>query len=457
LLNEWQINAKLKMNSALFMVLGEGFFDYDGSWSVFYNDYFRLKENGFDTSYIPTNALIRAQVENRQYGWIPRFSLEHPNGTLFFGAEFRKHSSLHWGSINYAESLPPGVTKNYKYYSYKGAKDIYSAFVNESYRLNEQWNLLGELQFAYHKYKLFDEEYVGTDFSISNLFINPRLGINFIPITPLNLYFSFARVSREPRLKEYYDAAESSGGEIPQFQINSDGSYNFDEPLVKPETMNDFEIGASLNRENYSLTINLFYMLFNDEIVKDGQVDRFGQPTTGNVDKSVHTGVELSAILKLWQNRFEIFGNATVSRNTIEEGKFFLDSENYIDLSGNRITGFPDFLANFGVVFQQSGFYLRFTGKYVGEFFSDNYDYNLKNYLNLSPGFVDYSDNLNEVYFVSDIFMSYEFNLLDGLTPWKIYFQLNNIFDNLYSAYAIGKEFFPAAERNWLAGIQVGL
>ncbi|MDZ7623112.1 MAG: TonB-dependent receptor [Ignavibacteriaceae bacterium] len=324
LLNEWHINEKLKMNSALFLVLGEGFFDYDGSWSSFlYDDYFRLKENGYDTSFIPTNALIRAQVENRQYGWIPRFSLEHQNGTLFFGAEIRKHNSLHWGSINYAENLPPGVTKNYRYYSYEGEKDILSAFVNESYRLNEQWNLLGELQLAYHKYRLFNEEYVGTDFTVNNLFINPRVGINYKPISPLNIYLSFARVSREPRLKEYYDAAESSGGEVPQFQVNADGSYNFDEPLVKPETMNDFELGASFNEENLSLTINLFYMLFNDEIVKDGQVDRFGQPTTGNVDRSVHLGAELSAIVKLWNDHIELFGNATLSKNTIEEGQIF--------------------------------------------------------------------------------------------------------------------------------------
>jgi len=27
----------------------------------------------------------------------------------------------------------------------------------------------------------------------------------------------------------------------------------------------------------------------------------------------------------------------------------------------------------------------------------------------------------------------------------------------LYSAYAIGKEFFPAAERNFLVGLQLGL
>ncbi|MBE0570141.1 MAG: TonB-dependent receptor [Ignavibacteriaceae bacterium] len=457
LLNDWHINEKLKMNSALFLVLGEGFFDYDGSWSVFYDDYFRLKQNGFDTNYIPTNALIRAKVENKQFGWIPRFSLEHSNGTLFFGAEIRKHNSVHWGRIEYAENLPPGVTKNYNYYSYEGAKDIFSAFVNESYRLNEQWNLLGELQLAYHKYRLFDEQYVGNNFTVDNLFLNPRVGINYKPLNLLNIYLSFARVSREPRLKEYYDAAESSGGEVPQFEVKPDGSYNFDEPLVRPETMNDFELGASYNQNNLTLTLNLFYMLFNDEIVKQGQVDRFGQPITGNVDRSVHLGAELSGILKFWNDRIELFGNATFSKNTIEEGKFFIDEQTSIDLNGNRISGFPDLLANVGVAFSQSGFYLRLTGKYVGEFFSDNYDDRLAAYLTQYPGFVDYTDNLNEAYFVSDVFLSYEFPLLNFLTPWKVYMQVNNTFDNLYSAYAIGKEFFPAAERNWLVGIQVGL
>jgi len=457
LLNEWQMTSDLKFNSALFLVLGEGFFDYDGSWSVFYDDYFRLKENGFDTSFIPSNALIRAKVENEQYGWIPRFSLDHNNGTLFFGAEFRKHNSLHWGSINYAENIPPEVTKEYKYYSYKGSKDIYSLFVNESYTLNDNWNLLGELQLAYYQYRLFEEKYIGTDFTVNNLFVNPRIGVNYKPFDLLNVYFSFARVSREPRLKEYYDAAESSAGEVPQFEINNDGTFNFDEPLVKPETMNDFELGASLNDEFYSVTLNLFYMLFNDEIVKNGQVDRFGQPVTGNVESSVHLGAELSAILKFWQNRFELFGNATLSKNTIEEGKFFIDEINFIDISGNRITGFPDFLTNFGLTFKDMGFYFRLSGKFVGKFYSDNYDEKLNVYLNSFSGFVDYKDNVNEAYFTSDFFASYEFNLLESLTPWKIYLQINNIFDNLYSAYAIGKEFFPAAERNWLAGIQVGL
>ncbi len=99
LLNEYQLNDKMKINSALFLVLGTGFFDYDGSWSVYYDDYFRLKLNGFDTNYVPTNSLIRAQVVNKQFGWIPRFSLEHKNGQLILGGEFRVHRSNHWGNI----------------------------------------------------------------------------------------------------------------------------------------------------------------------------------------------------------------------------------------------------------------------------------------------------------------------------------------------------------------------
>src|SRR5690606_5356130 len=70
MLNELKLNDDVTINSALFLVIGSGFFDYDGSWSIFYDDYFRLLQNGYDSNYIPVNALIRAQVENKQFGWI---------------------------------------------------------------------------------------------------------------------------------------------------------------------------------------------------------------------------------------------------------------------------------------------------------------------------------------------------------------------------------------------------
>jgi len=456
LLNEYQINEKIKLNSALFLVLGSGFFDYDGSWSVFYDDYFRLEQNRYDSSMVPTNALIRAQVENNQIGWIPKFSYEHHNGQLILGGEFRIHRSDHWGNINYAENLPAGVTKDYQYYFYNGAKDIIGGFIHESYNLTDNINLLGELQLAYHQYRIYNEKYVGNDFTVDGLFLNPRFGINYKFNEHQNVFISFARVTREPRLKNYYDAAESSAGEIPQFELNSDGTYNFNSPLVKPETMNDLELGFSHQTNNLTLNLNLYYMLFKDEIVKNGKVDRFGQPITGNVDQTTHIGAEVSAVFKLF-NGLELFGNATYSRNIIDEGKHYLSESESIDISGNKISGFPDFLSNLGIQFQHSDILLKLNAKYVGEFYSDNFDDNLKDYLFTYPDFVDYSDNVNDSYFVMDFYGSYEFHLFNGLTDSKVFLQVNNLFDNLYSAYAIGKEFFPAAERNFIAGIQLGL
>lgn len=456
LLNEYKLSDNLKINSALFLVIGEGFFDYDGSWSIYYDDYFRLRANGFDTNYIPTNSIIRAMVENKQYGWIPRLSLSHANGELIIGGELRIHRSNHWGNINYAENLPPSISKDYYYYFYNGAKDIASFYLHESYKLNEQINLLGELQVAYHKYRLYNEKYVGTDFSISNTFLNPRLGINYKISNQLNSFISFARVTREPRLKNYYDAAESSAGEVPQFELNPDGSYNFSKPLVRPETMNNIEVGFSFNNEFLSASTNFYYMIFNDEIVKKGQVDRFGQPITGNVERTVHSGVELQMLAKI-SDALDVFGNFTYSINEIKEGKYFISSSKFIDLSGNKISGFPDLLANFGIQFKQNNLFLKLSGKYVGKMYSDNFDNKLKEYLRKFPKFVDYSDNVNDAYFVMDFYGSYDIKLFNALDNSKIFLQVNNLFDNLYSAYAIGKEFFPAAERNFLIGVQLGL
>ena len=385
LLNEYQFNDRSKFNSAIFLVIGNGFFDYDGSWAIpdfGYDDYFRLTLNGFDTTMIPTNVLIRAEVKNKQFGWIPKFSYDHNNGNLIVGGEIRIHRSEHWGNINYAENLPQGVTKEYQYYFYNGAKNIFGGFIHESYNLTDEINLLGELQLAYHKYELYNEKYLGNNFSVSDLFINPRAGINYKFTKQQNIYLSFARVTREPRLKNYYDAAESSAGEVPQFGLNSNGSYNFDSPLVKPETMNDLELGTSFNNDFLSINLNFFYMLFENEIVKNGKLDRFGQPITGNVDRTSHSGIEVSTVLKL-NDGIELFGNATYSKNKINIGSYFISGTEILDISGNTISGFPSFLFNAGLQYQTKSIFLKLNGKYVGQYYSDNYDTKITDYLNV--------------------------------------------------------------------------
>ena len=459
LLNEYKISSNLTLNNAIFYVQGDGFFEYDGSWSIYYDDYFRLKQNGYDSVQVPMNALIRAEVNNKQFGVLPKLTWEHNNGTLITGLEYRNHRSKHWGEIRFAENIPPGVPQDYQYYYYEGGNDIFNFFVNENYNVTEKLNVLGEIQLSSNNYKLFDEKYLDNDISISNLDLNPRLGLNYKFNNSLNTYASFARVTRVPRLKNYYDAAESSGGAIPQFERNTDGSYNFDNPLVKPEIMNDIELGARYSKANYSINANLFYMLFYDEIIKKGQLDRFGQPITGNIDETIHAGIEVEGSVKLTDD-FDFTFNSSYSKNYISKGSTFIssDDENVeLELTDNKIGGFPELTMNAILRGHYKGLSFQASGKYVGEYFSDNFDDNLETLLIQHPGFVSYEDNKVDAYFVMNFMASFDVQLNTLLTSARVFVQVNNIFDNLYAAHATGGDFFPAAERNFLAGIKFGL
>lgn len=455
LLNELKLNDKVTLNSALFLVLGNGFFDYDASWAD--TNYFRLtKDFGFHATQNPGNALIRAMVENKQWGWIPRVSIKHENGELIIGGELRVHRSLHWGSVNYAENLPVRITKDYRYYQFEGGKNIFSVYAHEDYKLNDRINFLAEAQLAYHKYKLFNEKYLGNDFEVTGLFFNPRFGMNYKFTPDWNFYFSLARVTREPRLNNYYDAAESSGGEIPKFEITSGGTYDFSKPLVKPETMNNLEIGTSFKKDNLNLSLNLFYMLFNNEIVKQGQVDRFGQPITGNMDRTVHYGAEVTGEIKL-NNYVELVANGSVSKNYISNGVAYLSGTDKVDLTDNQISGFPSATFNAMIKLNYENLFVQFSGRYVSNFYTDNYGAKLADYLKLYPAIADYTDNRVDAYFVANLFASYNLSFEPAAKDVRLFFQVNNLFDNLYAAYGIGKEFFPAADRNFLFGIKFGL
>jgi iron complex outermembrane receptor protein len=78
-------------------------------------------------------------------------------------------------------------------------------------------------------------------------------------------------------------------------------------------------------------------------------------------------------------------------------------------------------------------------------------------YLRRFPEFVDYSDNKVDAYFVANFLASYKFELMPFFKNVKMFVQVNNLLDNLYASFAIGKEFFPGAERHFLAGMTIGL
>lgn len=451
LFHEHRVSDGLRLSHALFYVRGYGFFDYDGSWAPF--SYFRLTpENGFEVNGNPEelytdDLLIRAYVDNRQVGWLPQAVWSHGRGQLTVGAELRRHRSLHWGRIQRGSGLPAGAVGDWRYYEYRGAKDIISLYAHESWQLRANVNVMLDAQFVHLRYRLYDERFIGTDFEVPYNFVNPRVGVNYNANANLNLYANFSRTSREPRLKNLYDAAEAStpaswGAVVPQFDyLLPDSLFNFDEPLVTPETLNDFEVGVGYRTERWRGTLNLFLMDFRDEIIKKGQLDRFGQPVTGNADRTLHQGIEMSAALRL-SDALDLSGNIMWSKNELRRYSVFTGDGEEVKLDGNPIAGFPDFIANARLTFSHSGLSASLAMQSVGKQYTDNF----KN-----------EQNTVDPYTAFNGYIGYRFGTGSPVSGLTLQVHAQNLFDKLYATHGEGEEFFPAAERQIFLNVKYDL
>lgn len=440
ILHEWRLSPRATLSNTLFWFTGEGFFDYDASWAD--TSLLRIGYGwGIPADENPTNALVRARVGNRQGGWLPRLRLLAGDHDLTLGAELRRHRSERWGKIRFAENLPAGYDPDYEFYAVKGSREIVSLFAHDVVPTGKGVSVMGEVQVVWNRYGIGDEKFVGHSFDVDWLFVNPRAGVRFDPEGPWSGYFSAAHTSREPRMRNLYAAEDSWFGATPQFRADTAGGtvrYDFSEPLAKPERLLDLEAGAAWGSGAASASLTLFWMEFTDELVRSGQVDIFGQPVTGNAERSRHAGIEAQGTLAAGPVRLS--GNATLSRNRLIRHSVLDDAGNRVVLDGNPVAGFPDFLANLraAVALGASDFFLDL--RHVGAF---------------------YTDNTKDAVRRNSPFWTADATLLlrpgGGFSWATLRFEARNLFDRLYFQHGEGDAFFPAAERQFLLGLRADL
>ncbi len=484
ILNDWQINSSLRFLSAMFYYTGDGYFDYDASWAD--TSMLRLTaQYGYSMEKNPSGTIFRAFVGNKQGGWIPRVVWKHGENELIAGAEFRFHRSEHWGKIRYAEFLPLDYDPDEKVYSNNGVRDILSIFARENYFLSNKFSILLSGQLTYQRYGLknekarnkpvyftnIDGKSVGGDnylFDIKYLFFNPQFGLNYKFNERLSLYGFVAYTSREPRMHNLYRAEDSYFGATPQFEfkeVNGEIRYDFSKPISKPEKMLDIELGINtvIFNDKLEANLNLFWMDYKDELVKTGRLDIFGNPVEENIPKTRHIGMEFEFSAKLFENnstKFELKGNATLSRNRIVEYNFVTYNNTAISFKNNRIAGFPDIMGNLRLNFKHKNLFASLWWHFVGDYRTDNYD----NLITTNAALIKhlryrgdyYFDNKLDSYSVLNFDLNYTLRSFYFFKEVFFKFQIRNVLNNLYAAGAEGAEFFPAAERNYFLGIEFG-
>jgi outer membrane receptor protein involved in Fe transport len=150
-----------------------------------------------------------------------------------------------------------------------------------------------DLAWRHQGYFMRDDAFDGIRFDQRYDFGLPRLALSWEPSASWQAFASYAYASREPAFRDLYDA--EGVGSVPLYGHIDEAAGIYADPLVKPEHVNDYELGASWHAGGASLTANLFHMDFRDELVFAGQYDTdLGYPIIGNAARSVHQGVELA-------------------------------------------------------------------------------------------------------------------------------------------------------------------
>ncbi|MGB9695851.1 MAG: TonB-dependent receptor [Ignavibacteria bacterium] len=430
-----------------------------------------------DKSDIVTNLW----VNNDDYGWYPKLQWKHfsDRGTLVFGGELRLHKSEHFGEIIYGNPLPPGTPNNFQYYYFNGKKRTISFFANELFKMSNSLTGMLGVQYAYHKYGIENVKYKPYNFDVTYSFLTPRAGINYNLTENLRIFGNVSYARREPRLKDIYNAEEPFA--TPNFRIVDTVKQVYEDPLVKPEEMVDYELGFGFAGKNLKANINFYLMNFNNEIVNNGQLDNVGAPIVGNAAKSIHRGIEvefeydLLSLLKTTRtshNSLLLSGNFTFSENYFKDYVEVLgkDSTGNIiygnDYSGNKILLSPQLIANVSLSLRtERGINAYLSMQYISKQYLDNSENEKKNpSQKLTPGYVDKIINpytiLNGGISVDFVSLLKNQSLTKYFKSVELGIRVNNILDIYYESggnidFTGSPNWIPAAKRNYFAELKL--
>lgn len=422
--NQWTTNLGLNYT------YGRGYYEQYKEDEDFADYNFEEITIGGET--INTTDLIRRRwLDNDFYVVNANANYKESGLDMVFGASYSHYSGKHFGEIIWARYASNSEIRDH-YYDGTGDKKDFSSFIKANYRLNDKISLYADLQTRIVDYTtsgttsdgelLVDETYN---------FFNPKAGITYEFDSKNNVYVSYARANREPSRSD--------------FENNPD---------IKPEQLNDFELGWRHMNSSFKVNANIYYMLYNEQLILTGAIDDVGAPVRANSGKSYRLGLEVDAAFAVTK-QFAIQPNITLSTNKNKETIVSQDGS-LVNLGKTNISFSPQVIAANALVYQTiTNLQVSFLSKYVGEQFMGN---------------TDSDASKLESYFVNDLNISYEIKPKSVFKSILVSGLINNIFSEKYISNGYyytyddtwsdpnsvttieGAGFYPQATRNFLVG-----
>ena len=431
-----KLNEKWSTNLGLNYTYGRGYFEqYREADSV--DTYGGIVDSDTDQNgnLTGTTDLIRRRwLDNNFYVLNASTNYNSSNLNLMFNTSYSTYSGDHFGEVIWARNFSKGSSIRDRYYNGNGKKTDFSLFAKGSLILNNAFEFYADFQLRNINYKTtgYTSDLVNMLLDESYSFFNPKFGLSYKLSSQSMVYGSYSRANREPSRSD--------------FESNEN---------IKPEQLNDFEIGWRFRKDGLRLNINTYYMLYNEQLVLTGELDDVGSPIRTNSGSSYRMGIEAEARIKL-SEFFLMNTNVTLSSNKNKQTLSKFDGK-IVDFGKTNISFSPDFIASNTIVFSpKDNLDISFLSKYVGKQYMGN---------------IDADNSILDSYFVNDLNLNYKINLNMTFKEIIISGLINNILDKEYVSNGYyytyddtwsvpgqtktmdGAGYYPQATRNFLIGI----
>ncbi len=400
-----KISENWSTNFALHYTKGKGFYEN-------YKEDADLADYGLQpVGPVTTTDLIRQKwLDNDFYGTTFSANYKKEKLDVIFGGGWNKYEGSHFGKVIWARFASQSELGD-RYYDDYAVKTDGTVFAKANYQITEKLSLFGDLQYRTVNYKANGVQAGVVDDTFN--FFNPKTGLTYDINANNALYFSYARANREPNRTDY------EGGN------------------VKPEKLNDFELGWRYVAEKVQFNTNVYYMAYKDQLILTGSLDDVGAPIRSNSEKSYRLGLEVDATIAL-TNQLIIRPNFTLSAN--KNTDLAVEGQNY---GTTDIAYSPSIIAgNILVYTPVENLHISWLQKFVGEQYMNN---------------IELPASKLADYFVNDLNIAYEFKPKSVFKSIIVTGLVNNFLDKKYVSngymYDIYPYYYPQAGINFLAGL----
>ena len=195
------------------------------------------------------------------------------------------------------------VNENYDNVGYKNDLSTYAMV---GYKPIENLSVSGNVQYRFVNFNYNDNlnsdmSFKAKDMSTLWNFVNFGFNAEYIPVKNLKTYTRFNYINREPTRSDMFGGNEVFGGEV---------------NTIVPEIAKDLEIGVEYGSKTVYLSLNGYYMWFNNELVLNGEYGLNGLPCHENVSNSFRRGIEMELDWN-FVDKFNVRLASGVSQNRI--------------------------------------------------------------------------------------------------------------------------------------------